>query len=575
MKNSEPPKSSQDRYLHERHLRAQDRLDRLNAECARSQRALTALRSFTDFSMRTLDPKALFRSALLAISQFSQCKFIVAYQQEERSRDYVILSSHLTGKILARPPQRIEGIECEYFSKLFPADDLSPSPVSLTIADEQTGPLSSFLKQSPATTPIAIPIRAGNLHFGMILIGMADKPELAIIDDAFLATMACQVSAAVERMKFFDAFHQIEKLSTLGEIIAGIVHELNNPLTAVLGFSELLAQANMNERSNEMARTVYHEALRSKRIVENLLDFAKRRSSEESRVDVHNLIGKALELTAYESRVNNIRVKRRFAPGMENTAGNPFLLEQVFFNVITNAQQAMSKHGDSGELTISTELLQESIVIRFRDTGPGIPKEIENKIFEPFFTTKSPARGTGLGLSLCHKIMERHGGTIRYESSPEGSAIFIITLPLVKLPPISNNIRMKKELSSSPHPGNILIIDDESAILELLTEILRRHHHTVTATEDGSRALEFISAKPFDCIICDVKMPAMSGQEFTRQIQEINPEMAERLIFITGDFMSDSTKSFLKQSGIPYIKKPFIAAEICNLVNQIIAGIRK
>jgi two-component system NtrC family sensor kinase len=362
---------------------------------------------------------------------------------------------------------------------------------------------------------------------------------------------------------------RIEKLYALGEIVSGIAHELNNPLTGVLGFTELLAAGEHEPRTSDMIQKVLTEANRCRQIVANLLAFSRMDHSQRAPVEINDMILQALALKRYALDVANIEVECHLDPGIPKTIGDPCLLKQVFLNIINNAHHAMENKPGGGTLTIHTESDSYSIHIRFKDTGPGIPEELVPRIFDSFTTTKSSKDGTGLGLSISYKIIQNHDGRLTLGNSPAGGAEFVVELPILDTGENILGQTMPRE-SASMRMGSILIIDDEPSILELLSEVLTSRRHSVTTTTKAGEALELLSSTRFDCIFSDIKMPGMTGEEFYELVRAIEPDLAERIIFITGDCMSESTEAPISRPEIPCITKPFDVKIVIDRVDSML-----
>jgi PAS domain S-box-containing protein len=224
-----------------------------------------------------------------------------------------------------------------------------------------------------------------------------------------------------------------DRLSSIGELAAGIAHELNNPLTSVIGFSQLLLDKDVSDDVREDIKIIYREAQRSAEVVKNLLTFARKQAPVKQPVNINSVIEKVLELRAYEQRVNNIRVNTQFAPNLPEIMADYFQLQQVFLNIVINAEYFMIEAHKRGTLTITTERTGEIIRAYFTDDGPGIAEENLGHLFDPFFTTKEVGKGTGLGLSICHGIITEHGGRMYAESELGKGATFVVELPIVKL----------------------------------------------------------------------------------------------------------------------------------------------
>lgn len=233
-----------------------------------------------------------------------------------------------------------------------------------------------------------------------------------------------------ERKRMEEQLIIADRLASVGELAAGIAHELNNPLTSVIGFSQLLLDKNVTDDVKEDLKVVYSEAQRTAEVVKNLLIFARRHTPAKQPVNINGIIDKVLKLRAYEHRVNNIRVITRFASDLPEIKADCFQLQQVFLNIIINAEHFMIETHKKGTLTIITEVTGNIIRASFADDGPGIPGENLGHLFDPFFTTKEVGKGTGLGLSICHGIITEHGGRVYAESDLGKGATFIVELPI-------------------------------------------------------------------------------------------------------------------------------------------------
>jgi two-component system NtrC family sensor kinase len=236
-----------------------------------------------------------------------------------------------------------------------------------------------------------------------------------------------------------------DRLASIGQLTSGVAHEINNPLTSVIGFSDLLLQKELSDDIKQDLKVINNEANRTANIVRNLLTFARKQPQEKQSVDINETIQRVLELRAYEQKVNNIQVTTHFAPGLPQAYGNTSQLQQVFFNLVINAEFFMLEAHGKGALTITTERVGDSVRASFADDGPGISKENMRHLFNPFFTTKEVGKGTGLGLSICHGIIGEHGGRIWAESELGKGATFIIELPIYK------GSRTRRVLSGKVH----------------------------------------------------------------------------------------------------------------------------
>jgi signal transduction histidine kinase len=351
---------------------------------------------------------------------------------------------------------------------------------------------------------------------------------------------------------------QAEKLAAMGALLAGVAHELNNPLSVVLGRAALLADRLAGSPLQPQGEKIANAAERCARIVKNFLALARQRPPERQAVQLNQVIRDAVELVAYPLRVDDVEVRLELAPSLPVLWADPHQLHQVLVNLITNAHHAMREAPPPRRLTLATraDSVGGRVVLRVADTGPGIPAEIQARIFEPFFTTKAPTQGTGLGLSICQGIVEGHGGSIRVESPGGEGAVFVIELP-VEAPPVAEHAGHVAEALPSVRGRTILVVDDEPEIAAVLAEMLSADGHDVETAANGRIALAKLRERAYDLILSDLRMPELSGTGLYQELERQHPELLSRLIFLTGDELSRETMVFLEQTGVPTISKPF------------------
>jgi len=235
-----------------------------------------------------------------------------------------------------------------------------------------------------------------------------------------------------EKKKMEEQLIVTDRLACIGELASGIAHELNNPLTGVIGFSELLLEKDVPSEMKEDIAIIHHEAMRASDVVKNLLTFAHKHAHSKQPVNINSIIASVLGLRAYEQKVRNIDVVTMFAPDLPDIIADGYQLQQVFLNIIVNACYAMEEANNKGILTIKTEWENNTAKVIFIDDGPGISKEDMDYIFDPFFTTKEVGKGTGLGLSICHGIVTKHKGKIFAISEQGKGSMFTVELPIGK-----------------------------------------------------------------------------------------------------------------------------------------------
>ncbi len=361
---------------------------------------------------------------------------------------------------------------------------------------------------------------------------------------------------------------QSEKMATVGQLVSGVAHELNNPLTGVMGFAQLLLMRDLDDRTRREVETIYGEAERASKIVQNLLTFARRRRAQKEMVNINNLVQRVLELRNYELAVHDIEVATDLDPHLPDTMADPGQVQQVLLNIVINAEQAILAEGSGGHLAVTTRAREGAIRLTFKDDGPGIAPENLRRIFDPFFTTKQAGEGTGLGLTISYGIMEEHGGRIIAESRLGQGATFTVELPVV-----DQATGALAELPPAPAPRdasvrNILVVDDEESIRNLLRGILGLDGHVVEVATNGAEALERVGRRQYDVVITDIKMPVMDGQALYRRLKEIDRDLARRVIFITGDTVNAETRNFLHRISNPCLPKPFRVRDVREMVER-------
>src|SRR5439155_17995617 len=224
---------------------------------------------------------------------------------------------------------------------------------------------------------------------------------------------------------------QTEKLAGVGEFVAGVTHELNNPLTAVIRFAELLQNSNLSQEHRGYVRRIVDGVGRCHKIVRSLLSFARKHRPERKLSNLNDLVENTLSFVQYEFHTGNIAIVRQLDPDLPSIMVDPNQLQQVFLNIVNNARQAIEGFRHDGQLKVSTDRVEDKLRVSFADNGPGITPENLTKIFDPFFTTKEIGKGTGLGLSLSYGIIQEHNGTIQVSSAPGAGTTFIIELPIL------------------------------------------------------------------------------------------------------------------------------------------------
>jgi PAS domain S-box-containing protein len=377
--------------------------------------------------------------------------------------------------------------------------------------------------------------------------------------------------SAQELARQRDSLHQREKLAALGSLLAGVAHELNNPLSVVVARAVLLEEQG-DSATQAAATKIRTAAERCARIVRTFLAMARQQHPERGPVAINDVVSEALDIAAYAIRTSSIEVTLDLSKQIPKILADADQLHQVLLNLIINAQQSLQEQPAPRRLHVTScyDSFVGVVCITVADNGPGIPEHLRARIFEPYFTTKPMGTGTGVGLTVSLGIVEAHGGTLTVACPEEGGAAFTILLPAS---PVS---------APSPDPGQltkvsmarrtILIVDDEAEIREALSEILTSERHHVVAVGSGREALEKMAAGQYDVILTDMRMPDLDGRALYRQIEERWPDRAARVIFVTGDTLASTLRDFVAASGRAVIEKPFVPSDVRRVVDELAAG---
>jgi PAS domain S-box-containing protein len=377
---------------------------------------------------------------------------------------------------------------------------------------------------------------------------------------------------------------QAEKLAAMGQMLAGVAHELNNPLTAILGVTELLRErGGVDEDTKRQLDLTRRQARRAARIVQNLLDFSRPAAPQKKPLDVNSLLERTLQLHEHSLRRNNVAVDFHPLPDLPGVVGDANQLMQVFLNLITNAEYAIREVRESGRIQIRLVRDSSRIAVTFQDDGVGIRPEAFPHLFDPFYTTKRPGGGTGLGLSICMAIVREHGGTIEAESLPAGGSAFTVYLPVAAAPIPSVPAKEADSSSSRSIPPTlatlkgrtILVLDDEESIRLLLEEGLSAHRMRVDCAATPEEALTFIGQRSYDALLCDLNLVAggspASGQSAAARILAASGEHKPAVIYMTGDFVE--TGEGEPRLGEPRrLQKPFRVSDVLAVLRDVFSA---
>lgn len=393
---------------------------------------------------------------------------------------------------------------------------------------------------------------------------------------------------------------QTEKLAALGQMITGVAHELSNPLTSILGYSQRLLVRNDLAGRTQEARQIYQEAERASAILRQLLLTAREKQPERKRVALNQIVQKAMELQRFGSASEKIRIELDLDAALPFVLGDAGQLQQVVMNLVGNARQALVQEGKAGTIRLRTaQVGAHRVQMQVIDDGPGIPQAILARIFDPFFTTKPAGVGTGLGLSIVLSIVREHGGQVHVTSPPGGGATFTVELPVAAEASLESasraNVSRERRLSAVPlmashkngrpasvpaadHSGHrgarVLVVEDEPTVARLIADVLEDGGMHVDVLFDGREALERATRNAYDLVICDMKMPGIDGQHFFRSLADARSPLLDRFLFVTGDVLAPQTQEFLECNHVPHVAKPFRVEELTERVYSLLNGER-
>jgi two-component system NtrC family sensor kinase len=360
---------------------------------------------------------------------------------------------------------------------------------------------------------------------------------------------------------------QSEKLSSLGRMIAGVAHELNNPLTAVIGYAQLLRAAPDAAKMPARVDTIRREAERCRRIVQNLLRFARPHAPERRPFSINETVDNVSLLLAYPVRSSGCRFELDLDRSLPSIVGDSHELEQVVVNLVTNSLQAMSSQGRSGAISLRTFAAEDGRVgLDVADEGPGIADDLRAQVFDPFFTTKPVGQGTGLGLWLVYNTVTAHGGTIDLAPASGAGATFRLRFPAggaVTVEPES-----APPIDDAPAvSARILVLDAEAALAALICDALSAEGHRPVAATGAEEALARLTAEPFDLLVSDAELPGLPGARLAAEVQRLRPDMRHRILLTTGDGDSRDPETVARQLGAGLLRKPFELDELRRVVH--------
>ena len=386
-------------------------------------------------------------------------------------------------------------------------------------------------------------------------------------------------AAQIERQR--DALRQSEKLTAMGSLLAGVAHELNNPLSIVMGRASLLDEkCSAHPELQADARRIHDAAERCGRIVRTFMNMARSRPAMRGPVALNELVRAAAEMLQYGYRTHGIQLEMSLPDALPAITADGDQVGQIVMNLLVNAQQALASSDGPRRVRVQTGLetrragREPRVWLRVADNGPGIGPVARERIFEPFFTTKSEGLGTGLGLSVSRSLARDHGGELALErESAEGGAAFRLSLPISGIDHSAPETEPAAlQGLGGPVHARVLVVDDEPELADVMRDMLESEGYEVATAESGAVALEMLATARFDAIVSDLRMPEMDGAGLWREVSARYPSMVRSMVFVTGDTLSPDASAFLKRSHCASLDKPFsksdLLAKVANILNH-------
>jgi two-component system NtrC family sensor kinase len=368
-----------------------------------------------------------------------------------------------------------------------------------------------------------------------------------------------QEQAELERQR--AALAQSQKLADMGTLLAGVAHELNNPLSILLGQAQLILREAGDGPLGPRAISLGHAADRCVRIVRNFLSLARQHAPERQHICLNQIARDAVELLAYTLRVDDVDITLDLAPILPSVWADPHQVHQVVVNLLTNAHHAARHHPGERRIRVTTGCRKDGVFLLVDDSGPGIPESLRGRVFEPFFTTKPDGEGTGLGLPLCRGIVEAHGGAIEaLRSETLGGARMAIDLPFGSAGSPAHAV------AAAPHRDaaalRILVVDDEEIVADVVAELLGDDGHATEVARGGLEAMRRLREADYDIVLTDIRMPVLDGISLFRAAQDLPSRSRPVFVFMTGDGLTPRTMEFLSEPGRIHLEKPFHADQV-------------
>ncbi len=421
--------------------------------------------------------------------------------------------------------------------------------------------MSGIEKQHSAEFDMTVAIGGREAIIGQFLVKRVDEDQSLVV-----------LRDITARRRMEQKTMQTEKLTSLGLLTSGIAHELNNKLTPILGFADLIDSASLCAQDQKRLSVIINSANTAKGIVESLLKFSRNKPPEKNIFDLREVIRRTITLYTPIIKKRGIVIRHEDPQDPLFIRADMNCMEQVLVNFMNNSIDAIDDK--AGFIQVDSGIVGDFVQVSIEDSGPGIPEQLMTKIFDPFFTTKPKDKGTGLGLSICYGIISDHKGEISLENTRNGARA-TMRIPCVVNPEAEQKPGQQALADEGPgvispeeqKRNVIMVVEDEEDLLDLMIDTLSPYY-TVIAFENGRRACDNLGEYPWELIISDLRMPVMNGMEFYAEAVRKNPDLVKRFMFITGDTYDSQVREFLESTGVPYLRKPFRVKELREVVHS-------
>jgi len=440
------------------------------------------------------------------------------------------------------------------------------------------------IRSSGYRVVVGVPLLTHDRVIGALGLGADPGSTFSREELQTLEALADQASLAFENARLYASARdslvrlgekqvqlvQAAKMSALGQLVSGVAHELNNPLSVIVGYGQLLLAREVPSAVLRPIELMVSQADRMAKIVRNLLLFARQRPAERTTVNMNEVLEQTLALRMNQLTVSGIAVEKKFARGLPPVMADPHQLEQVFLNLLLNAEQAMLEGKTGGRVVLNTTVSRDGRMVYAEviDDGPGIPQDALPHVFEPFFSTKPVGSGTGLGLSVSYGIVEEHGGHLVVESRP-GRTVFRLELPVAQAAAAQRVAPAGAPMIVTGEGRIALVVEDEASVLDLIVTILSQTGWRVDVATGGREGLERVRQQRYHLIVSDIRMPDGDGESFYKAAIQDDPALGQRFIFITGDTANREAFSFLKDAGVMILEKPFQPTYFLDAVRRV------